>query len=189
MTDLWRHGVLRAGAAATNGSVVKFGGSLLARPSWPDDVLTLARSADGPVTIVVGGGSIVDGLRRLDEACPMPADASHRLAIDAMRITARLVSDRTPWAIVDSPPACGIAILDVAAWLARAAAMPVGWHVTSDSIAAAVATATGATLLLAKSVEPPGDDLHGLAANGWVDPYFPDAAAGLQRIAWAVPSG
>jgi aspartokinase-like uncharacterized kinase len=67
----------------------------------------------------------------------------------------------------------------------------VGWHVTSDSIAAAVATACGAALLLAKSVPPPESrgSLASLAQAGWVDDYFPSVAADLERIEWAVPKG
>ena len=69
--------------------------------------------------------------------------------------------------------------------------MPVGWQVTSDSIAAFVATTNAAALVLAKSVPPPAstDDLPSLAHAGWVDGHFPVAAADLARLEWVVPSG
>jgi aspartokinase-like uncharacterized kinase len=67
--------------------------------------------------------------------------------------------------------------------------LPIGWRVTSDSIAAAVAATVGAELILAKRVPPPGpaSDLESLAAAGWVDEHFPTAARGLGGIGWAAP--
>jgi hypothetical protein len=82
-------------------------------------------------------------------------------------------------------------VLDAPSWLAvgtRLADLPVGWHVTSDSIAAAVAAACNAALWLAKSEPPPAGDLECLARAGWVDDYFPLAAAPLGRIEWAAPA-
>jgi hypothetical protein len=88
-----------------------------------------------------------------------------------------------------------VTVLDVPAWLAagsRAVALPVGWHVTSDAIAARVAVEHGGSLLLAKSVPPPpcpgdGDHLASLARAGWVDEHFPVAAGPLGTIEWAAP--
>jgi hypothetical protein len=84
----------------------------------------------------------------------------------------------------------------VPAWLeagGRAKTLPAGWEVTSDSIAARVAVECGRGLLLVKSVPPPpcpagADVCSALAAAGWVDQYFPVAAAALDTLAWAAPA-
>lgn len=197
----WQHGRLRADgpspATAGRRLVLKIGGSLLARSDWPRLVTALVAGAPQPArTLVVGGGAVVDGLRRIDAAAPQPADVMHALAIEAMRVTARLVA-----AAIDLPlsatPSTGreACVLDVPAWVAkepRGGALPAGWFVTSDSIAASVAVAISADLLLAKSTAPPprpagAGDSAAVAAAGWVDDYFPIAAAGLDLIEWAAP--
>jgi len=171
--------------------VIKFGGSLLTRPEWPEDLLDLVGSSRGSTTIVAGGGPVVDGLRAIDAACPRPAEVMHALAIEAMRVTARLVAEATGLPLVGEPEGSESAVvLDAARWLARESPrrkLPAGWDVTSDSIAAMVARELAATLVLAKRVRPPVDDLAGLAAAGWVDAHMPTAAAGLPGILWAVP--
>lgn len=198
MTARWRQGVIRGGALPpAPRTVIKFGGSLLTRPTWPEELRALvAAGRAGPTAIVVGGGPVVDGLRAIDAASPRPAHVMHRLAIEAMAITARLVAEATALPLVAEPvwdePAT--VVLDAARWLAspgRDDCLPVGWQVTSDSIAAVVAAASTAALVLAKSMPPSAahDDLASLARAGWVDDHFPVAAARLERIAWAVPSG
>ena len=195
MTAGWLRGVIRSTTgAAVPQTVVKFGGSLLVRRTWRDELRSLVADCVGPTTIVIGGGPLVDGLRAIDAASPCPVEVMHRLAIDAMGITARLAAEAASLKLAAEPTdAAGAVVLDAAAWLSQAGRydeLPAGWHVTSDSIAAAVATACGAALLLAKSVPPPESrgSLASLAQAGWVDDHFPIAAADLERIEWAVPS-
>ena len=211
----WNSGHIRRPAAATRSTeaghptalpplavplvVLKVGGSLLSRPGWPSLLMPLmAAYRPGACCVVVGGGAVVDGLRALDQALPQSPQCMHDLAIDAMRLTARLVAAATGLPLAATPPDTeGVAVLDVPAWLAvgsRAAALPVGWQVTSDAIAARVAVEHGGSLVLAKSVPPPpcpgdGDDLSSLARTGWVDEYFPVAAGPLVTIEWAAPAG
>lgn len=196
MTAGWLRGVIRSTTgAAVPQTVVKFGGSLLVRRTWRDELRSLVADCVGPTTIVIGGGPLVDGLRAIDAASPCPVEVMHRLAIDAMGITARLAAEAASLKLAAEPTdAAGAVVLDAAAWLSQAGRyddLPVGWHVTSDSIAAAVATACSAALLLAKSVPPPESrgSLASLAQAGWVDDYFPSVAADLERIEWAVPEG
>lgn len=173
--------------------VVKVGGSLLTRPRWPDAVAALLAGLSRPCLLVVGGGTVVDGLRAIDAAAPQPSAVMHRLAIDAMRLTAAIVAESLALPVVASVDHGGTTtILDVAAWLATTTAvpqLPEDWSVTSDSLAALVAASLVADLLLAKSVPPPGgsDDLRSLAADGWVDAAFPEAARGVTAIRWAAP--
>ena len=190
MTVAWQQGMIRGEPQRPAGHVVKVGGSLLDRPDWPRAIAALVAELK-PTLVVVGGGQVVDGLRAIDAACPRPARLMHDLAIDAMSLTARLVADAIGLPVVHGVEAAA-GVLDVTGWLRAAgpvAALPVGWHVTSDSIAALVASVTSRGLVLAKSVPPPvgGDDLDALAAAGWVDAHFPLAAAGVAEIGWAAP--
>jgi hypothetical protein len=190
-TPGWLEGRLAGrGSSAGLPQVIKFGGSLLARPAWPAELAALLAGRDQPL-VVVGGGSVVDGLRAVDAACPRPPELIHDLAIAAMGITGRLVADALGLPIVaEAGPRAGV--LDMAAWIAAspaAADLPAGWGVTSDSLAALVAQSTGRRLVLAKSVPPPAAiDLEALAAAGWIDASFPRLAALLVEITWAAPA-
>ncbi|MCE9630973.1 MAG: hypothetical protein K8S94_09730 [Planctomycetia bacterium] len=197
MTPAWNRGVIRGPIGRVDDQaswIVKFGGSLLARPRWPDELRVLLAEVPGPATVVVGGGAMVDGLRSIDQANPRPAELMHRLAIDAMGLTARLVADAIGWSVNAEPARTGMpVVLDAPAWLGRGgrlSALPAGWHVTSDSIAAVVAASCAAQLLLAKSVAPPcpAPRLVDLSAAGWVDRQFPVAALPVAVIHWAAPA-
>lgn len=203
MTRDWHRGVIRGRDLPAEPRraplVIKLGGSLLDRPAWPAELVDLLAMTSLPAVLVVGGGRLVDALRRIDATSPRPAEVMHRLAIDALGLTARLVASAVGLPLVTSPapdssaPGPRVAVLDTPAWLmaggppARLARLPVGWHVTSDSIAAVVAAEMGRRLTLVKTVPPPcpGDDLPALASAGWIDGYFPAAAASLDTIAWA----
>jgi aspartokinase-like uncharacterized kinase len=200
MSSHWEQGLLRGPAAAgptTTPLVIKVGGSLLARPAWPDDLIGLVGQVARPGLLVVGGGRIVDALRRIDATTPRSPEVMHRLAIDALGLSARLVADALGLPLAMAPlPDARLAVLDAPAWLdaedaegSRLARLPVGWHVTSDSIAALVATVHDMWLVLAKSTPPPAreTELVRLAEMGWVDGYFPTAAARVSGIAWAAP--
>ncbi len=210
----WRCGVLRgaddrAGLVGSCGIdvlptaaapllVLKIGGSLLSRPAWPALLVQLlAVCGPRPCCLVVGGGAVVDGLRTLDRIMPQSPALMHDLAIDGMRLTARLVAEAISLPLTSTPQSHEKAtVLDVPTWLAvgtRAASLPIGWQVTSDSIAARVAVEYDGGLMLAKSVPPPPcpdhvDPLISLAQSGWVDNHFPIAAAPLVSIEWAAPT-
>jgi len=199
MNVRWQRGPLWSSGSASTPSplVLKIGGSLLSRPHWPRLVEALvADVGDRMMTIVVGGGAIVDGLREIDDAAPQSPQVMHDIAIDALHLTAQLVARVTGLPISATPaPDAGACVLDVPVWLledGRSADLPASWNVTSDSIAARVAAAYGAELMLAKSLPPPsawcGTSLDGLAKSGWVDGHFPTAAAGVTRIGWTAPA-
>lgn len=173
--------------------VIKLGGSLL---DWPELPMRLRRwlAAQPPATNVhvVGGGPMVEGLRTIDRAQRLSASASHWLAIEAMSLTARVLVELLPEAVlVDSLAAIDPAaiqrplVLDVLPILRAEqgsnAALPESWDVTSDSIAAHVANQLGASeLVLVKSIDSPEPaDAQSLSAAGYVDPYFPRAAGTL----------
>lgn len=202
----WVGGVLQEGCDNERGHgsrsiVLKIGGSLLAQPAWVGRVSTLIDFLldSGRVpTIVVGGGAIADGMRRIDATSAAAPALVHDLAIGCMTITARLVARVIGLPIVFEPPCDCAAVLDIEHWLARrqGAGLPASWDVTSDSIAASVAghaPDVRSTLVLVKSVPPPldamgaGPSLTNLADAGWVDRHFPVAARRL-RVEWFAPS-
>lgn len=201
MGHAWQAGnlVVSAVPPAATPLVIKCGGSLLGRPSWPDDLRSLLAMQAGGCLVVVGGGLLVDGLRRIDAAGPQPDELMHELAIACMGITARLVATALDLPRIAEPralPGDVTAVLDPVPWFAacpRGRGLPATWRVTSDSIAATVA-GVGGRLLLAKSVAPPAqalaaaDPLAAVSAAGWVDAHFPTAAAGLAAISWAAPA-
>lgn len=177
-----------------DGWVVKFGGSLLTLPDWPARLSGVCGSLAGEsLLMVVGGGELVEGLRTIDAACPQPAERMHRLAIAAMRLTARLVAEvlELPLAGPDTPRGWKGAVADPTAWLDAdaVAGLPQDWTTTSDSIAAGIAAATGRRLLLLKRIGPPGDgSARQAAATGWVDPAFAEASKTI-AVWWATPLG
>lgn len=199
MSGPWQHGSIRTrsrGTAAPAPLVIKVGGSLLGRIDWPRLVGELLREAAGDRSclLVVGGGAVVESLRSSDAARPLPPERMHRAAIDVMGGTGWLVSRLLGLPLIAEPllqASRRPAVLDVPVWLGREGrleGLPVGWDVTSDSIAARVAASQAGGLLLAKSVPPPeAGDCQALSDRGWVDRFFPRAAEPLDEITWACP--
>jgi len=176
--------------------VIKLGGSLL---EWPELSVRLHRwlAAQPPAAnvLIVGGGPIVEGLRTIDRVQQLSASASHWLAIDAMSLTARILVELLPEAVlIDSLASINRTsggaphVLDVASLLRAEqgsdSALPESWDVTSDSIAAHVARQLNASeLVLLKSTDPPQasdrQTANSLALAGYVDAYFPQVAGEL----------
>ena len=191
----WLEGWLRRPnrAVPSRPLVIKLGGSLLNRSSWPillGDLIAAESTGQRPVHLIVGGGPLVDGLRQLDQVEPQPAEQMHRLAIAAMSLTADIVAQRLGLSCVTDVTAATPSVLDIghsSACLAAISGLPCGWTVTSDSIAAAVAASIGAELLVVKSVAPSGSAIEPLVEAGWLDGYFVTASSSLTAIRWATP--
>jgi aspartokinase-like uncharacterized kinase len=155
--------------------VVKIGGGLLAHPKHFRTVLTLLddSAALRRLLIVPGGGPFADAVRHADRHIGLSDDAAHWMAVLAMDQYAHLlVSCMTSARLVMDPPGIRAAIdagclpvLAPSAWLNTADPLPHTWDVTSDSIAAWVASAVGARCLVL--VKPPG------AGTTAVDDFFP----------------
>lgn len=173
--------------------LIKLGGSLLDWPELPSGFRRwLAEQPPAVNVLLVGGGAIVDALRQLDRVHQLPAESSHWLAIEAMSLTARLAFELFPEACFakdENPfdrPTGSLVIFDAQPFLRadalRTDALPIGWEVTSDSIAARVARRLEASeLVLLKSVSaPPSFSLAQFAERGIVDAEFPRVAAGLK---------
>jgi aspartokinase-like uncharacterized kinase len=173
--------------------VIKLGGSLLDWPDWAGQLRRwLAAQSPAAGVLVVGGGALVDRLRELDRVAGLPAETAHWLAVRAMSLTAAAAAHRLAEAtLVRSPGQLQLSslgapqILDVEEMLRHdqgtPAALPCSWDVTSDSIAARVATTLDAQelVLLKSSLPAPAEKGEAWAEAGFVDAYFARAARGL----------
>jgi len=173
--------------------VIKLGGSLL---DWPESIARLRAwlGAQRPAAnvLVAGGGAIVECIRELDRVHRFSPEAAHWLAIRGMSLTASIVaellSEATLVRSVDAlqlSSAGGLEIFDVEQMLrdeqGRAGALPCGWEVTGDSIAAHLAGRLKAgELVLLKSALPADTATHEAAARcGYVDAHFARSARAL----------
>lgn len=168
--------------------IVKLGGSLVGDPALTPLLAMLARRG-APLVLVAGGGPLADGVRGLQPRLGLSDAACHRMAILAMEQTAHAFADLAPGLALAATPAEiaaahaeGRAALWLPAVMALAARdLSESWELTSDSLAAWLAHALGATrLTLVKSAPAPiGSGPADWAAAGLVDPLFPAFAARL----------
>ena len=137
----------------------------------------------GSIAIVPGGGPFADGVRTAQASIGYDDRAAHAMALMAMaQFGCALRSLNPALTLAASRSAILRALKDgkVPIWspepMARAAALPETWDLTSDSLAAWLAGALGAgRLLLVKHGRFEGTtlDAHDLVARGVVDPLFP----------------
>jgi aspartokinase-like uncharacterized kinase len=163
--------------------VVKVGGGLVRQGSVLDHVGgALARVASRrPVVVIPGGGPFADTVREFDRAQGLSASAGHWMAILAMDQYAHALADRIPGGRVvedrsgirSAHSEAAVPVLAPYRWLRAADELPHSWDVTSDSLAAYLATLLDAgELVLVKPVSG-GEEL--------LDPYFHRAlAAGIR---------
>jgi len=177
--------------------VIKLGGSLLDCDNLPARFRGwLAAQPPRPNIILVGGGEMADVVRRAFAQHHLDEEAAHWLCVRLLGITAELFAHLLPEAIqatrldelrgADCPRlvvfACEHFLRHEDAHSAEP--LPHTWDVTSDSIAARLAERLGAfELVLLKSQLPEaGWNFAQAAASGFVDRYFPRAAARLSRV-------
>ena len=176
--------------------VVKLGGSLLD----DSDVAVRYRrwlNTQRPARnhMIVGGGKLVEVLRRADQTHSLDESLLHWLAVDCLGINARLVAEwnglrrRLLQMLPDGKS--GTLVFDVVGFMRQiepqlpGARLPHGWTVTSDSIAARVAAALAAgELVLLKSTLPAEEPqtTRALADVGYVDEHFPTVAREVRMI-------
>jgi aspartokinase-like uncharacterized kinase len=182
--------------------VVKLGGSLLEDPAALDNLPDwLGRQSEATTAIVVGGGALVEWLRRRQADFHLGDPQAHWLAIRLMGVLAECVASRLDgarlvrgWDDFKSAPADlqkgVVLVLDVESLLRGSAGRtdsplpPESWQVTSDSLAAWIATQWPADELVVLKACLPGADAtrRQLADHGIVDPYFPQAAQGIPQV-------
>lgn len=174
--------------------VIKVGGSLLDWPelsdrfqNWLDSQFPAANVA------IVGGGALVDTLRELDHRHHFPVETIHWSAVRLMDVNAELFSVRLShaslvkdWRQLARTSSLEPQVLLVEPFLredaGRCGALPCGWEVTSDSIAARVAAVLGAQELVLLKSTSAGNGMTPAAWSdaGLVDRYFPIALATAQ---------
>lgn len=173
--------------------VIKVGGSLLNDSDrWPDLGKWLDQQpSECHYVVMTGGGPWADAIRALDaDGDRSKMAAAHWLAVRSMSLTARLVASLErraelveDWhelqtALVSSSPTPRFLVFDPAWWLRDEEQqqledrLPLGWDVTSDSIAAHLANRLYADeLILLKSIAAPADESTKKGAT-FVDPHF-----------------
>lgn len=166
--------------------VAKLGGSL-ANSARRDLWLAAFGAARDPLILVPGGGPFAREVRAEQIRTKFDDVEAHRRALFAMERFGALLagySDRFVLAASRAEIAAALAARRVPVWLPSAMALaapeiPASWDATSDTLAAWLAGACGATdLLLVKSCDAaPPVSLRALAAAKIVDPLFPDFAA------------
>lgn len=155
--------------------VAKVGGSLYDDPRLGDGLRAWLAEQTAPVMLVPGGGPLADTVREMDRVHGLGEEAAHWLAIRSLSVAGQFLE-----LLLGRPQSRHpIRVVDCHDFFRRQDVIPHTWDVTSDSLAAAVASRTAARkLVLLKSVDIPPMPWAIAAANGWVDPHFPTAVAG-----------
>ena len=183
---------------ATPSTVFKLGGSLLDRPGLAQLLRGLLQQRPG-AAVVVGGGGAADLVRVWAKTHQLGDEPAHWLALEAMAFNEALVRELVPelrlvrnlkqWAAVAAEGHPALVCCSCFVRWAEAAnhpPLPRTWDVTSDSLAAWIATVAQAReLVLLKSVPTPAG-LSALEAShaGLVDVAFPSLGNALARVSW-----
>ena len=175
---------------------MKLGGSHATGPHLKDWLTAIAAEA-GAIAIVPGGGAFADAVRSAQASMGFDDPAAHAMALMAMAQFGRALQSLNPaLRLAASRAAILRALKDgkVPVWspeaMARAAALPETWDLTSDSLSAWLAGALGAgSLVLVKHGRFAGGalDAHDLATRGTVDPLFPHYLKASGARAWLAP--
>lgn len=162
--------------------IVKIGGSLNENPMLPQWLDLLAKCGGGRVTVVCGGGSFADEVRRAQAQWRLSDLSAHNMAVLAMAQTAYLMHDLNPALQLTRSKADIRRVLHrgrTALWLPFEMQRDqpdahTNWEVTSDSIALELARRLNAErLVVVKSCEvDPKASLVQLGEAGIVDRRF-----------------
>ena len=163
-------------------AVVKLGGSHATGPHLKDWLNAIAAEA-GSIAIAPGGGPFAQAVREAQAPIGYDDRAAHVMALMAMaQFGSALASLNPALELTASRSAIRRALKAgrVPVWspeaMARAARLPESWDLTSDSLAAWLAGALGASrLVLVKHgrFDAPSVGARDLAARGIVDSLFP----------------
>lgn len=168
--------------------VVKLGGSLCGDPMLPQWLELLAQLGGGRVTLVGGGGSFADEVRRVQSHWQFNDLAAHNMAVLAMAQTAYQLNAMNPALQLASSRSDIRRVLhkgQTALWLPfelqrEQADAQTNWDVTSDSLALDLARRLNAErLVMVKSCHiEPRATLAQLSEDGIVDKRFASLAEG-----------
>jgi aspartokinase-like uncharacterized kinase len=169
--------------------VVKLGGSLLRRADLPERLsVWLAAQPPGETLVIVGGGELIDAMRRLDAVRPVDPATMHWRCVRLLRGTFETVRDWFPsWHVIESAAAFEAAIergfatdaptlISVPAFYHPGSAadsppLPEDWRTTTDAIAGRLAVQVRAArvVLLKSCPVDPSADISELSRRGVVD--------------------
>jgi aspartokinase-like uncharacterized kinase len=172
--------------------VVKLGGSLA---DWAELPACLTDLANRNCVIVPGGGPFAEQVRDAQHRWRFDDQTAHDMALLAMAQFGRMLTGLEPrLATATTGPDLRSAVTRgrSVVWLPEPAAaelrtLPASWDITSDTLAAWLASSLGATeLVLVKSAAvPPGEsDLARLSAAGLLDRAFATFAADGACASW-----
>ena len=184
--------------------VIKLGGSLLQSDNlkrrlreWISSQSN-RRDSNTETLVVVGGGQLVDAIRRSDKTQPREPEVVHWQCVDLLESTHKIVRSMFPdWKVIDSPDEfengmkMGFdgrvpTLVSVSSFYRRdtSCSLPTDWRTTSDSIAAYLSQITKSDeLVLLKSCEvDPESTLKGLSEAGIVDQALPAFESVLRKI-------
>jgi len=177
--------------------IVKFGGSSIASPDLRKWVQAIEKSAR-PLVIVPGGGPFANTVRQFQTRIGYDNDTAHRMAILAIEqfghalvsLGEKLVAASTLDAIASAQERGLIPVWMPAKLVFRAEEIEHTWSVTSDSLAAWLASRIpGSTLCLIKQIDlPAGSSLQAISAAGVVDSSFSALLHPATRVYVAGPS-
>lgn len=177
--------------------VIKLGGSLLGSPELLKWLEVLTRYGDGKIVIVPGGGIFADAVRESQKLSNSSDVVAHKMAVMAMDQYAVLMTGLNP-ALVTAESELEIAERGwqhrTVVWMPSKMVcadetIPANWQVTSDSLAAWLASRLNAQqLILVKSQRPKLEQisLERLIKDGMVDEHFGDFTAGQNFRTWIV---
>jgi aspartokinase-like uncharacterized kinase len=183
-------------------TVIKVGGSLF---DWPDlprrlsEMIDARQAADHEerLVLIAGGGPAADVVRALDRIHGLGDIRAHRLALHAMDLTAMILAELLPgtvpvqsldtlravWSTGSIPVLAPRLVLDEVERSGQES-LPASWDVTSDTIAAWMASHidAGRLILLKSAPLPPGTNRVEAARLGLIDPMLPIVAGALARV-------
>ena len=175
--------------------VVKIGGSLLGSPELERWLELFVKYSDGHIIIVPGGGVFADAVREAQKLSKISDACAHKLAVLAMDQFGLLLANMNPL-LATARTECEI---DERTWQHRAIVwlpshmvfaddnIPQSWDVTSDSLAAWLATKLNAKqLILVKSDKPSASQLclKRMTIDGVVDEAFSDFILNTNFGSW-----
>lgn len=178
--------------------VIKIGGSLLLRPDLPHVLLQwFGNQREAENLVVVGGGELIDAIRKLDQLRPGDPTETHWRCVELMETTRQIVSIWFDWDSVltseemndrlttrfslDRPT-----LVAVKSFYDRNAHCdaPTDWRTTSDTIAAILATKVKAEelVLLKSCTVDQNASIVLLTELGIIDAAMPAFAAKLNSV-------
>ncbi len=175
--------------------VVKVGGSLESSPRIHELLGLLADYGQSNIVIVPGGGRFADRVRARQAEFKLDDVTAQVMAIHAMEqyagVLCKLNSNLHPIVAIDEINDVVNKKAAVPVWLPGKLLdgqpdIPVGWQVTSDSLALWFAKEINAqALILIKSVINKTSDVNELVESGYLDGYFPEMIerTNIKRIA------